>query len=279
VNAMSAACSLKPAIPAAPKTISVDGIVIPRAAIARETQNHPAAKPAEAWLAAARALVVRQLLLAEATRLGVPAAPIPDAEGRRETDEEATIRALIEREAGTPEPDDAACRRVYDTQRHRFRAAPLFEVRHILVAAHPSDDGARREARACAERLLAELAERPYAFAELALSHSACPSASLGGALGQIGPGSTVPEFEAALARLDAGVPVAVETRYGVHVVVIDRRVEGSELPFEAVRDRIAAWLRDRVRHLAIRQYLTILAGRAEITGIDLAGAASPLVR
>ena len=50
-----------------------------RSAIARETQNHPAAKPIDAWLAAARALVVRELLLQEARRLGIEAV----AGGRR----------------------------------------------------------------------------------------------------------------------------------------------------------------------------------------------------
>ena len=43
--------------------ISVAGIEIPQSDIAAEAQNHPAQKPDEAWAHAARALVVRQLLL------------------------------------------------------------------------------------------------------------------------------------------------------------------------------------------------------------------------
>ena len=48
-----------------PKTIRVNGAVIAREVIAREVQNHPAEKPILAWQAAARALVVRELLLQE----------------------------------------------------------------------------------------------------------------------------------------------------------------------------------------------------------------------
>ena len=58
-------CSVANTLPK-PKTISVNGAVIAREIIAREVQNHPAEKPILAWQAAARALVVRELLLQEA---------------------------------------------------------------------------------------------------------------------------------------------------------------------------------------------------------------------
>ena len=50
------ACAARPAATAAPKQISVNGVVISRAEIARETQHHPAAKPIEAMKAAAETL-------------------------------------------------------------------------------------------------------------------------------------------------------------------------------------------------------------------------------
>ena len=105
-----------------PKSISVNGVVIAREVIAREVQNHPAEKPILAWQAAARALVVRELLLQEARRLGIEAEPLRDPEGRFETPEEAAMRALVEREVVTPEPDEAACRRFYEQNRARFRS-------------------------------------------------------------------------------------------------------------------------------------------------------------
>ena len=123
--------------------------------------------------------------------------------------------------------------------------------------------------------MLAELRERPESFAELAERISACSSAAQGGNLGQITAGQTTPEFERALKALEPGSLCAepVATRYGFHIIRLERRVEGRELPFEAVAAQIADYLAESVRRRAIAQYVARLASRAEITGIDLAGA------
>jgi peptidyl-prolyl cis-trans isomerase C len=279
--ASSPGCSVRPAITGKQTPVSVNGVVIARAAISRETQNHPAAKPIEAWLAAARALVVRELLLQEAKRLAIVPEPIEDDEGRCETDDEALIRMVIAREVVTPDADEAACQRYYEMNRRRFRSPDLYEARHILIAANPSDTAARQAARQRAEAIITALRQAPSAFADMALAESACPSGKTGGNLGQIGPGQTVPEFEKALATLQVGdiSTAPIETRYGFHIVMLERRIDGRELPFDMVRARIAAWLGEKVRRTAIRQYIAILAGRAEITGIALDSSASPLVQ
>lgn len=265
-------CAVKPANLPRPKPVSVNGVGIPRAAIARETQNHPAGKPIEAWMSAARALVVRELLLQEARRLGIAPQPVCDAEGRRETDEEALVRQLVAQEVVTPVADDVTCRRIYDTQSGKFRSSDLYGVRHILFAAAPGAQTARVEAQAMADAAIATLTSAPDQFEALAAAHSACPSRAQGGALGQISRGQTVPEFEEALAAAPVGrvCPTPVETRYGFHVVQVDQRIEGRALPFEMVQAQIAAWLDARARHIAIRQYIGLLAGRATIVGIEM---------
>jgi peptidyl-prolyl cis-trans isomerase C len=258
-----------------PKTIKVNGTVIARAAIAREVQHHPAPKPILAWQAAARALVVRELLLQEARRLGIAATPQTDDAGRRETDEEALIRAVCEHAVTTPEPDAATCRRYYEQHRRAFRSAAIYEVSHILIAARRDDPRAYAEARALAGAIIAQLEQDPTRFDELARQYSACPSAAHGGNLGQISSGQTTPEFEQALTSLAPGKmsTAPVETRYGFHVTRLDRKIEGRELPFEAVSDRIADYLRDSVTRRASAQYIARLVSRAEITGITLEGA------
>ncbi len=74
---------------------------------------------------------------------------------------------------------------------------------------------------------------------------------------------------------LDPGTiaPEPVATRYGIHIVRLDRKHEGRDLPFELVADRIADHLQESVRRRAIAQYLARLAGAAQIDGIALAGA------
>jgi peptidyl-prolyl cis-trans isomerase C len=258
-----------------PNVVSVNGVVVARAAIAREAQNHPAPRPIIAWQAAARALVVRELLLQETRRLGIAAEPAVDAQGRRETEDEALIRTLAEREVTVPEANEEACRRYYEQNRRRFRSADIFEASHILFAA-PAHDGKQfAQAQRDAAAVLAELKACPERFAELARAHSDCPSGQQGGNLGQITAGQTTAEFEAALVELAPGAfteePVA--TRYGLHIIRLERRHEGRPLPFEIVAERIAAYLTERARRTATAQYIARLVSRAEITGIALAGA------
>ncbi len=73
--------------------------------------------------------------------------------------------------------------------------------------------------------------------------------------------------------------PAPVRTRFGLHVVKVERRIDGRELPFEMVHERIAAWLDEKVRRTAIQQYISILAGKANIVGIEIAASPSPLVQ
>ena len=261
--------------------IEINGVCISQAEILAEAQNHPAPTPEEALGAAARALAVRELLLQEAKHQGIAAAPLTDQKGRQEAEEEAVIRSLLEREIATPEADEASCRRYYDNNRQRFRSAELFEAAHILFSASPDDSVAYERAVAEAKQVIAVLQKDPDAFAGLARRLSACTSAQNEGRLGQVTRGDTVAEFETFLVNLEEGqlCPVPVRSRYGVHVLRLDRRIDGRQLPFEAVRERIADYLQTASWQRAVAQYIRILAGRAEIRGIDLGGTRTPLVQ
>jgi peptidyl-prolyl cis-trans isomerase C len=269
-------CSAHAQIPAGkPAAVSVNGVSIARDAIVREMQHHAAPKPIAAWQQAARALVIRELLLQRAHQLGVTPEPISDAEGRRETDDEAIMRVLVEREVTVPEPDDATCRRYYENNQNRFRSPDIYEASHILFAALPADTEAHLQARADTSAVLATLHENPDCFATLARAYSRCPSAAQGGNLGQITAGQTTPEFEQALVALSPGELCAepVATRYGFHIIRLDRKHEGRTLPYELVADRIADYLRESVRRRADAQYIARLVSAARIEGIELAGA------
>jgi peptidyl-prolyl cis-trans isomerase C len=269
-------CSAHVQIPAGkPAAVSVNGVSIARDAIVREMQHHAAPKPIAAWQEAARALVIRELLMQRARHLGVTPEPISDADGRRETDDEAVMRTLVEREVTVPEPDDTTCRRFYENNQSRFRSPDIYEASHILFAALATDREASAQAQADATGVLAALKERPESFAAMAQAYSRCPSAAQGGNLGQITEGQTTPEFEQALVALEPGqlceAPVA--TRYGFHIIRLDRKHEGRLLPYELIATRIADYLRESVRRRADAQYVARLVSAAKIEGIDLGGA------
>ena len=264
----------------APEIVAVNETIIASADIAREVQNHEGGSPVIAWEAATRALVVRELLSQRARVLGLM--PEPRSEnGLRETDEEALIRMLLEAEVRTPTADEPDCRRYYNANLARFRSPDLYEPLHILFKAPQDDQAAYAVAVERATAALADVKAAPANFENLARALSDCPSAAEGGRLGQVAEGDTTPEFETALRSLAVGeiCPDIVRTRYGVHVVRLDRKVDGEVLPFEQVHDRIASYLEASSSRRAAAQYVALLAGQARISGCNIAGASSPLVQ
>ncbi|KUO53862.1 MAG: hypothetical protein APF82_04080 [Sphingomonadales bacterium BRH_c42] len=261
--------------------VRVGGVEIPPAAIAAEAQNHPASDAATAWREAAEALVIRQLLLAEADRCGIAASETTDAEGHKLTEDDARIDALLAEAVEVPSATTEEARRFYDRHRDRFASETLVEAEHILLSASPDDAFAYGLATGDARMLIRRIEAEPACFADLAREHSACPSKEQGGNLGQIGRGQTVAEFEAALFALAEGelCREPVRSQYGVHVVRAGRRIEGQQLPFEAVEASIRAYLEEASYRKAVAQYLAILASRTEIEGVSLPVADGPLVQ
>lgn len=275
-NAVPAARVKVPRPPMRPRTtVSVNGVEIPHAAISAEAQQHPAGSAAEAYRVAAEALVVRELLLAEARAQGVSAAPERDGKGRLETEEDALIRALLDSRIETPVATDAECRRYYDAHPEILRSEDIWEASHILIHVPSGSDPAEvARLEAVAIQVAQQLALDPARFGELARIHSACPSRENGGSLGQLTAGSTVPEFERALAAMSEGELSSrpVRSRYGFHVIRLHRRILGRRLPFEVAKDRIALHLQAASWSRAVSQFIGVLAGRADIEGVTLKG-------
>ncbi len=256
-------------------TISVNGVEIPDQAIHREMQYHPAGTPDAAQYQAARALVIRELLLQEARRGEI--SPAPDAADP----EESLIQELMDQAIQIPQADEPACRRYYETHQENFRGPVVYHVSHVLLPAAPNDHEARRAALAQAEALLTQIGTDAGLFIAMAMKYSACPSREQGGDLGPVTRGQTVPEFEKALDRLAIGEIASrpLETRYGVHLVHLRAREGGEPLPFDAVRSQVAEYMEQHVLRRAVAQYLQRLVGDARIEGIDLEGTETPLVQ
>jgi peptidyl-prolyl cis-trans isomerase C len=217
---------------------------------------------------------VRELLRQRAVALGLLS---PETVEGHKVD--GAVERLLADEVQVPSPTEAECRRHYQMHQRDFRSGDLVNARHILFQV---TSGIRvPEIRTRAEKTLAELLAEPERFAVLARELSNCPSGQYGGNLGQIARGDTVPEFEQALFRLaPTGIlRELVRTRYGFHIVAVDRRIHGETLPYEAVRDRIAERLTAAVEERALRQYVRLLAAQADVAGFDLDAAPTPLIQ
>ena len=65
-----------------------------------------------------------------------------------------------------------------------------------------------------------------------------------GGILGQLSKGSTAEGFARQVLALQAGLCHSpVETRYGFHIVIVDRKIDGRPLPFDLVKAEISNYL------------------------------------
>lgn len=248
----------------APVFVRVAGIPIDESEIAREMQFHRSSSPHEARQAAATTLVIRELVARECERLGLV---IKAVDG--ETGDEARVRVLLADSLMVPDADEAAVRQYYEANRSKLHHPDRIRVRHILIAAPPSDIKARLRAQQLGEELIGALRSEPERFIEFAMRHSICPSRDQGGDLGWIERGDTVPEFDRQLFMLNPGLAgLTVETRYGHHVVEVQERVDGEPLSLEEARTRIIAYLETQTRQNAVHQYLRILAESYGVEGI-----------
>lgn len=237
--------------------IRVNGVLIDEALYARELQYHQAASFEKALHKAGQALVIRQILMNEL--------------GDNVEDEEVAVAELIEKNSVPSNPTEEDCRRYFDNNRARFNTESLLEADHILLAAAKDDLEERSNARKKAADIISQLKNNPELFASLAEQYSICPSKKTGGSLGQLGKGQTVPEFEKQIMRLPEGLAdESIESRYGLHVVRINRKIEGRPLEYSMAFDKIKHYLTQRASQLSIQAYIQTLVEKTDIEGIHI---------
>ncbi len=246
--------------------ISVNGVKITAEQINSEVQYHPAKSLQSAQHEATQALVIRELLLQRAVEIKL----CEQAAAAVKTDE--ILGDLLAQEMQVIEADEDACRGFYASSKQQFFTAPLFEASHILYPASADDNEARNLAATKAQKALDRIQKSPELFSTIAAAESACSSAKTGGHLGQIATGQTTPAFEAALLEMQAGdiSPQPIASEFGYHLLMVHKRSEGKQLPFEAVKEWITDHLSRQSWQQSFSQYVQFLAGQAEISGFQL---------
>lgn len=250
--------------------LRVNGIAIADDVIRDECLHHADAPDPSA--SARQALAIRELLRQRAQALHLI------DEGKITLDDDA-LDALLAAELQTPAPTRDDCLHYYRHHAARFRRNDIVHASHILFAVTEQTPLVR--IRAKAEETLQQLRVTPEAFETTARELSNCPSGGVGGSLGQLLRGDSVTEFERAVFDVqDNGIlPHLVNTRFGFHIVRVDRRIAGDAISFDEVADDIARFLAERVRHKAMQQYVTVLASQAQLEGVDLGATNGPLVQ
>jgi peptidyl-prolyl cis-trans isomerase C len=204
-------------------------------------------------------LILRQLMLAEANKLGITT-----------DNDDQTIGTLLDQEVQFPETDETHCRAFYEQNPSNFQQGESAAASHILFA--QGEGLAASLAKAKAEGILADLQKNPSTFATMAREHSTCPSGKEGGALGEFGRGQMVPEFEEAVFSTAAGdiTPHLVETQFGYHIIQVTARTGGELVNFDDVKDRLQEFLTDMEGRRATHAYLAKLVQSSNIEGYQL---------
>ena len=87
------------------------------------------------------------------------------------------------------------------------------QARHILVPTQSECESLKKQI------------EGGASFAEMAKTHSKCPSGRSGGDLGEFSPGQMVPEFDKVVFSAEIGkVQGPVKTQFGFHLIEITKR-------------------------------------------------------
>ncbi len=235
---------------------------------------------------ALRELAWAELLRQRAIELGY--LPPMEAALAPELDDAArqSIDAMLDAEVPVQDPTDDECRRHYEANRAQFTVGQSLKMRHILFSVTSGVDVQKLIRRA--EDALLELSNKdvsPERFAQRAAELSNCPSGAHGGELGWIAPQDLSPElakelfFKPETGMANGLQPRLIHSRFGLHIVEVTAQEPGRLPAFEEVREQIAARLTLRSRATALGQYMRLLAGAADVVGIELASETSPLVQ
>lgn len=180
---------------------------------------------------------------------------------------------------GTPQITDQAARQYYQAHLKDYEVPDQVKVRHILISV-PKGADARTDAaaKAKAEDVRKQLVAGGD-WMKLAKKYSDDPgSKEMGGELGFLQHGVTVPEFDkTAFAQNPGQISEPVKTQFGYHIIQTEEKQTAHTKPFDEVRGAIlATMIRDKEAQAA-QTYASTLATEAQKTGLDKTAAAHHL--
>jgi peptidyl-prolyl cis-trans isomerase C len=177
--------------------------------------------------------------------------------------------------AGKINVTEEDAQKYYQENTKQFETPEQVRASHILIKPEFTDPNidpnadpneAKAVARTKTEDLLKQLKDGAD-FAELAKTHSNCPSAPQGGDLGFFPKGQTTPAFENAAFELEIGqISEIVETEYGYHIIKVAEHKDASTISFEQAKDDIIKQLTQTKQSELAQEYIESLRAGANIT-------------
>lgn len=149
----------------------------------------------------------------------------------------------------------------YEMHHKRFQVPEQRVARHILVTVNPDyAENTRNAAHARMEQIVDKLAGRTNRFHDFAKRYSECPTAMVGGKLGDVKPGQLYAVLDSVLFNMDEHqISPIIESELGFHILLCEKIKPGKRLPFSKVAARILTLLQERRRRNCQKVWLATL--------------------
>jgi peptidyl-prolyl cis-trans isomerase C len=194
-------------------------------------------------------LINREIFAQEAEKRGL--SDTPDFKSQMDfSRQQLLIRALVNDFVNTSKPTDAELQAVYDEQK-KGAGDKEYRARHILV-----------EKEEDAKKIVSDL-KKGKKFEELAKQSKDPGSAANGGDLDWSPAGNYVPEFSAAMTKLEKGkyTDTPVKTQFGYHVIRLDD-VRATQIPpLEQVKPQLTQMVTEK----KLREFQEALTKKAKV--------------
>jgi len=153
---------------------------------------------------------------------------------------------------------EAMAREYYQLNQSKILSSDKIDVSHILVS---TEDRSDDEAMELADSISRQLTENPAAFDEFVLKYSEDSSVAANkGRFYNIKKGDMQKPFERVAFTLSEGeISGPVKTRYGYHIIRLDRHPERRQLKFDEVEARLISQARSTHEERIKNDYLSSL--------------------
>ena len=128
----------------------------------------------------------------------------------------------------------------YDDNQAKFSEEEQVKARHILLMAEPDAPKSENDKILSQIQDIADQIKTVEDFAKMAQQYGQDGTKNSGGDLGWFGKSQMVQEFaDVAFALPENTLSEPVRTQFGYHLIWVDDKKEGRQIPFEEVKDRI----------------------------------------
>jgi len=175
--------------------------------------------------------------------------------------EELLVNIWMKKQLDNTLVSDSEAKEFYEKNKEKFKQPESVTASHILVK---TEEEAKKIIDMLKPLKGAKLKEK---FVALAKEKSTGPSGPKGGALGTFTKGQMVPEFSKAVWELKDGTITleAVKTQFGYHVIYLEKKNPSVALPYDAVKDKIIASLKQKQFAVKVAEVAKELKSKAKI--------------